>query len=83
MNKYLLLIMSILFFSTASVAVDFGKLNEAIDKEKAVSSVDTGKLQEAVKGEGVDYNKIVESVDKEKAIESVDTEKATEALLSN
>jgi hypothetical protein len=70
----------LLLFATANtvLAVDFGQLNEAIDKSKAVESVDKQKATEAVMTQ--DVKKGYESVDKQQAVESVDKQKVLEAL---
>jgi hypothetical protein len=62
-----------------ALAIDYGRLYESVDKQKAAGSVDTGKAIEAVQEQ--DVKKGYESVDKQKAVESVDTQKAMEALL--
>jgi len=65
--------------STTVFAVDYGKLNEAVDKQQATDSVDKGKAMEAVQEQ--DMKKGYESVDQQKAVGSVDKDKAMEALM--
>jgi hypothetical protein len=58
-------------FSTNTVAVDFVKLNDSIDKGKVTWSVDTNVLLESIIGEEIDYKRAVDPVDKKKATEAL------------
>ena len=66
--------------SSSAYALDFGKLSDSVDKDKAAASVDTNELKDSVSSDGVDTKKVVGSVDKTKAAQSVDTEKAKSAF---
>lgn len=72
----------VLGFTGAAAAqeMDMGKLVDAVDKDKAVESVNTEQVKEAVSGGEVDYKKAYDAVDKDKAKESVDMEKVKEAM---
>ena len=74
------LIFALLMASTSVHALDFGKLSDSVDKDKAAASVDTNELKDSVSSDGVDTKKAVGSVDKTKAAQSVDTEKAKSAF---
>ena len=72
---------SLLLLTGTASAQNYGKLLESVDKEKAMDSVDTDKLQESYEKGEVDYAKAYESVDKQKAAEAVDMDKAKAALV--
>jgi hypothetical protein len=74
-----LIVLALTALTMPVLAIDYGRLYESVDKQKATESVDTGKAIEAVQEQ--DIKKGYESVDKQKAAESVDTQKAMEALL--
>ena len=61
-------------------ALDFGKLSDSVDKEKAAGSVDQEELKDSVSSDGVDMDKAAGSVDKTKAVQAVDTHKDKSAF---
>jgi hypothetical protein len=80
MLRIMLMVLFALGYSHSACATDYGALVDSVDKDKAVESVDTKKLQESVSSGDVDYGKAIESVDKKQAADSIDTKKAAEAL---